>query len=299
MTQLDVARLRKTYPNGYTALEDVSLSVPEGQFVCIVGRSGAGKSTLLKCLNGTLPITAGHASVAGITLEDIDNTRKRQLQRAVGFVYQEFQLVGRLTALQNVLTGRLGHTSPWRASMMLFTAEDRRIAIESLERVGMLHKAIQRTDSLSGGEKQRVAIGRALAQAPSVLLADEPVANLDPELAEGVLEDLQRAARELGVTTLINIHNVVQARKFADRIVGIAQGRVVFDGTPAEFGPAALDRVYRFDRPADDGQPDDGTAPPSDPDLLDLEISLDTRPAPRRAAAAVGEQREVPAGVGQ
>jgi len=197
MTQLEVARLRKTYPNGYTALEDISFSIPEGQFVCIVGRVGAGKSTLLKCLNGSLPITAGHASVAGMTVEEIDGVKKRELQRAVGFVYQEFQLVGRLTALQNVLTGRLGHTSSWKASMMLFSAEDRRIALESLERVGMLHKAIQRTDSLSGGEKQRVAIARAFAQEPSVLLADEPVANLDTELAEGVLEDLQRAAREL------------------------------------------------------------------------------------------------------
>lgn len=248
MPELTITNLRKTYPNGYTALQDITFTVPEGQVLCIVGRSGAGKSTLLKCLNASLPISDGNASVAGIDLRTLDGERRRELQRAVGFVYQEFQLVGRLNALQNVLTGRLGHIPTWRSTLALFGATDRRIALDALDRVGMLHKAIQRTDSLSGGEKQRVAIGRALAQEPSVLLADEPVANLDPELAMGVLTDLQAAARELGVTTLINIHNVAQARQFADRIVGIAQGRVVFDGTPAEFDRDALDRVYRFDR---------------------------------------------------
>ena len=157
-------------------------------------------------------------------------------------------LVGRLTALQNVLTGRLGYVSLWRSMALFYTRHDRGLALDALERVGMLHKAVQRSDLLSGGEKQRVAIARALAQQPSVLLADEPVANLDPELASGVLEDLRRISKESGVATLLNVHNIVQARQYADRIIGIAQGRVVFDGAPGDFGEEALRNVYRFDR---------------------------------------------------
>ncbi len=248
MPEIEMRGLRKTFPNGHTALADVTFEVPQGQFVCIVGRSGAGKSTLMRCLNGSLPLTAGHAIVGDFTLEALSRNDRRALQRSVGFIYQEFYLVGRLSALRNVLTGRLGYVPTWRAVAGFFRREDRRLALEALERVSMLHKAQQRADSLSGGEKQRIAIARALAQRPRLLLADEPVANLDPELAEDVLRDLRGAAKDLGVTTLLNIHNVGQARKFADRIVGIAQGRVVFDGPPADFGRPAVDAVYRFDR---------------------------------------------------
>ncbi|MBK7127659.1 MAG: ATP-binding cassette domain-containing protein [Dehalococcoidia bacterium] len=163
-------------------------------------------------------------------------------------MYQEFNLVGRLSSLQNVLSGRLGFIPTWRAICMYFTRSEREIALEALARVNMLHKAPQRCDSLSGGEKQRVAIARALAQQPELLLADEPVANLDPELAEGVLKDLRAAAKDAGLTTLLNIHNIGQARRYADRIIGIAQGQVVFDGKPEEFDAQAENRVYRFDQ---------------------------------------------------
>lgn len=248
MAAIEVRNLRKTFPNGHTALADVSFSIPEGQFVCVVGRSGAGKSTLMRCLNGSLALTAGDALVGPHNVSDLSGAQKRDLQRSVGFIYQEFNLVGRLNALQNVLTGRLGHMPTWRALCMYFNRSDRSLALESLERVNMLHKALQRTDSLSGGEKQRVAIARAFAQQPLVLLADEPVANLDPELAEGVLKDLRKVAKETGVTTLVNIHNIGQARRFADRVVGIAEGSVVYDGPPEGFDAAAEDRVYRFDQ---------------------------------------------------
>lgn len=251
MTAVHVQRLAKTFPNGHAALRDVSFDIPEGQFVCIVGRSGAGKSTLMRCLNGSLPVTAGEAIVGPYNVSEVDKDGLRDLQRSVGFIYQEFNLVGRLTGLQNVLTGRLGHMSTLRALCLHFGRTDRRVALESLERVNMLHKARQRTDSLSGGEKQRIAIARAFAQQPLVLLADEPVANLDPELAEGVLRDLRSVAKDTGVTTLVNIHNIVQARRFADRIIGIAEGRVVYDGPPADFDLDAEDRVYRFDQPQD------------------------------------------------
>jgi len=178
--------------------------------------------------------------------------------------------------MRNVLAGQLGHMPWWRASLGLFSARERRLATAGLDEVGMLHKAAQRTDSLSGGEKQRVAIARALAQAPQVLLADEPVANLDPELADDVLGTLRTAAKDVGVTTLVNIHNVVQARRYAERIIGIARGVVVFDGKPDELDQSALQRIYRYDRadaPADEF-PD--LAASLDPAvLLDLDHALE------------------------
>jgi phosphonate transport system ATP-binding protein len=283
MTTLAVSGLKKTFPNGHTALRDVSFTVPQGQFVCIVGRSGAGKSTLMRCLNGSLPATAGDIRVGDQQVVGLRKQERRLLQRSVGFIYQEFHLVGRLSALQNVLTGRLGYMPSWRSAVMWFSRTDRDLALKSLERVNMLHKSIQRTDSLSGGEKQRVAIARALAQQPGVLLADEPVANLDPELAEGVLQDLSQAARELGVTTLVNIHNITQALKYADRIIGIARGEVVFDGAPSDFDVAAADRVYRYDR-----------------DEIDLSHTLDPHVlADLEGAVQAGERRSAPIGVSE
>lgn len=251
MANIEVSNLRKTFPNGHTALADVSFAIPEGQFVCVVGRSGAGKSTLMRCLNASLPVSAGEITVGGRTVASLASRERRLYQREVGFIYQEFNLVGRLSALQNVLTGRLGFVPLWRAVTMYLSRRDREIALTSLERVNMLHKSAQRCDSLSGGEKQRVAIARAFAQQPTLLLADEPVANLDPELADGVMKDLRNVAKETGVTTLVNIHNIVQARRYADRIIGIARGEVVFDGSPNEFDVDAENRVYRFDQDLD------------------------------------------------
>lgn len=250
MANVEVRSLRKVFPNGHIALDDVSFSLKQGEFVCVVGRSGAGKSTLMRCMNGSLPITAGTVTVDGVDVGSVSGRDLRRYQRRVGFIYQEFHLVGRLSALQNVLTGRLGYIPAWQAAAGYLGRPHRAAALGALERVSMLHKAPQRCDSLSGGEKQRIAIARALAQEPVLLLADEPVANLDPELAEGVLQDLHATTRELGVTTLVNIHNVAQARKFADRLVGIARGKVVFDGPPAEFRAENLHAVYRFDKDA-------------------------------------------------
>ena len=250
MAHVEVSSLRKVFPNGHVALDNVSFSLKQGEFVCIVGRSGAGKSTLMRCMNGSLSISAGSVTIDNIDVASARGRDLRRLQRHIGFIYQEFHLVGRLTALQNVLTGRLGYIPSWQSTLNYFGRSHREAALRAMERVSMLHKAPQRCDSLSGGEKQRIAIARAIAQEPILLLADEPVANLDPELAEGVLQDLHRTSRELGVTTLVNIHNVAQARKFADRLIGIARGCVVFDGPPAEFGPAMMHAVYRFDRGA-------------------------------------------------
>jgi len=173
----------------------------------------------------------------------------RILRRNVGFVWQEYNLVDRLPVMTNVLTGRLGYNEPWKSVIRFFDPNHRKIAMENLERVNLLHKAQHRADQCSGGEKQRISIARALTQEPKILLADEPVASLDPELSLQVMEDLARVAREVGVLTLINIHQVELAKQFCERIIGIAQGKVVFDGTPDQLDEDAMDRIYRFDKP--------------------------------------------------
>jgi phosphonate transport system ATP-binding protein len=242
---IDVRGLRKVFPNGHVALEDVSLSVNDGELVCVIGRSGAGKSTLLRCLNGAIEATAGTVSVDGVEVSRASAEERRRLRRRIGFIYQELNLVDRLSVLRNVLVGRLGHAHPLASCLGLFTRADRELALYNLDRVSLLDRAGQRADTLSGGEKQRVAIARALTQEPLVLLADEPVASLDRELSRGVMDDLHRVAKDEGVPTLVNIHDVNLARRYADRVVGIARGVIVFDGRPADLDDAILDRIYR------------------------------------------------------
>jgi phosphonate transport system ATP-binding protein len=248
---LEVHDLRVVYPNGFEALRSVSMGVGEGEIVALIGRSGAGKSTLLRCLNGMQRPTSGQIMLDDVDVTRLDELNLRRLRCQIGFVWQEYNLVGRLTAAQNVLTGRLGYHRGLSSLLFHFDRSHREIAIRSLERVRMLHRAEQRADRLSGGEKQRVAIARALAQQPRVILADEPVASLDVELAAEVMRDLARVARDEGVPTLISIHAVDLATAFADRIVGIAGGEVVFEGTPLDLDQRALDRVYRSAPPVD------------------------------------------------
>lgn len=246
---LEVRNLRLVYPNGYEALRSVSLDVKSGEIVGIVGRSGAGKSTLLRCINGLERPTSGSILLDGEDVTALSASHLRVLQQQIGFIWQEYNLVERLSVMDNVLCGRLAH-APGAASLFHhFSRDHRDVAVRSLERVNMLHRARQRADKLSGGEKQRVAIARALAQEPKLILADEPVASLDPELSVQVMQDLARVARAEGVPALVNLHAVDLAKEFCDRIVGIAQGLVVFDGPPSLLDPDALDRIYRFDRP--------------------------------------------------
>ena len=242
---ISVRDLRMQFPNGHVALSSVSFDVSAGEFVCIIGRSGAGKSTLLRCIDGLLSATHGVAAVDGIDVQCASARERRRMQTRIGFIFQEFNLVERLSVFSNVLAGRLGHLSTLPSALHWFSSEDREIALQSLERVNMAHKARQRADSLSGGEKQRVAIARALAQEPVAILADEPVASLDPELAWGVMSDLRKTATESGIPTLVNIHDVNLARAFADRIIGIADGRVVFDGRESELTEDVLIEVYK------------------------------------------------------
>lgn len=246
---LTISNLRVVYANGNEALKSVSLTAQRGEIVAIIGRSGAGKSTLLRCINGLQKPTSGQITLDSDTITSMNEGEIRRARRHIGFIWQEYNLVERLPALTNVLTGRLAYSPSFASYFGYFSRTERAVALDALEQVNMLHRAKFRADRLSGGEKQRVAIARAIAQQPKIILADEPVASLDPELSVQVMGDLARVARETGVLTLINIHQVELAKEFCDRLVGIAQGRVVFDGPPALLTDDALNAIYRFDKP--------------------------------------------------
>ncbi len=245
---LEITDLRVVYGNGNEALKSISISAKPGEIIAIIGRSGAGKSTLLRCINGLQQPTSGTVVLDGENITTMNQNQLREVRRYVGFIWQEYNLVERLPAITNVLTGRLGYNRGLGSVAFYFDRGHREIALRSLERVNLLHRANFRADRLSGGEKQRVAIARAIAQQPKIILADEPVASLDPELSVQVMTDLARVAREDGVLTLINIHQVELAKEFADRLIGIAQGVVVFDGTPDTLTTTVLDDIYRFDK---------------------------------------------------
>ncbi len=250
---LSVRGLSKSYDKDIHALRGIDIDVKEGEFLVILGPSGAGKSTLMRCLNRLVEPTEGQ-----IFYNDQEITGRRRnlraLRRQFGMVFQQFNLVKRLSVLTNVLTGRLAYRSTWRSLFYNFSKEDKRIAIECLARVNMDHKAFQRADTLSGGEQQRVAIARALAQQPSIILADEPVASLDPKIARQVLTYLKQVSRELGITVLCNLHQVEYTREFAERIIGMSRGKVVFEGTVAELNDEVLHRIYYRDPDEQDEQ---------------------------------------------
>jgi phosphonate transport system ATP-binding protein len=239
------------YPNGTRGLGGVSLTIPAGQFVVVVGLSGAGKSTLIRTINGLVPVTAGKLSVGGTEVPS-RGRRLRRLRAEIGMIFQGFNLVTRRSVMGNVLTGRL-HAQSWlRSALGLHTKADKEIAFEALERVGIVEKAWVRASELSGGQQQRVAIARALAQQPAVVLADEPVASLDPPTANLVMRDLQRINRDLGITTVVNLHFLDLARRYADRIVGMRAGQVVFDGPAAEADDAVFEKIYGRSLTAED-----------------------------------------------
>ncbi|WP_431100031.1 phosphonate ABC transporter ATP-binding protein [Roseateles noduli] len=226
-------------------LRGVDLDAKAGEFLVVLGPSGAGKSTLLRCMNRLAQPDAGAMTIAG--LDAMSGSRAadlRELRRRVAMVFQHHHVVPRLSVVKNVLTGRLGAVSTWSSVLQLFRAADVTLALECLDRVGLAHKARERTDSLSGGQMQRVGIARALAQRPQVILADEPVASLDPHTARQALGYLKQACRELGITVVCNLHQVDYAKEFGDRIVGLSQGRVLFDRLPGELSDAELHELY-------------------------------------------------------
>jgi phosphonate transport system ATP-binding protein len=237
--RLELAGVSRTFGER-RVLDDVTLSVHAREFVAVLGMSGAGKTTLLRCVAGLLAPDAGVVRVAG---RDIAGMRGQE-RRRVAVVFQQFNLVGRISAFANVLAGRLGHVPAWRGMLQRFERADRMLALECLDRVGLLDYAGRRADTLSGGQQQRVAIARALAQQPDLIVADEPVASLDPSSGAGVLDLLRGICRDDGVSVLCSLHQVVFARRYADRIVGLVDGRVDVDRPAALFDDVAAGILY-------------------------------------------------------
>ncbi len=240
------------YRGGVKALNNVSLQINRGEFVVVVGLSGAGKSTLIRTVNGLVPLTGGSVEVLGRSVTGSSKRQLRQLRAEIGMIFQSFNLVKRTSVMNNVLMGRMHATPTARSVLGLYSAADHEIAFDALERVEILEKAYVRASNLSGGQQQRVSIARALAQQPKIMLADEPVASLDPPTANVVMRDLQRINRELGITTIVNLHFLDLARRYADRIIGMRQGSVVFDGTGDQADERVFEEIYGRSLTADD-----------------------------------------------
>ena len=227
-----------------TAVEHVSLSVPNGQMVGIIGRSGAGKSTMLRLINRLIDPTAGRIVFEGRDISLLKGQALRDWRTDCAMIFQQFNLVQRLDVLTNVLMGRLNHRPTLSSLFKMFSAEERALAIRTLERFDLAGAALQRADTLSGGQQQRVAIARALMQQPRIILADEPIASLDPRNSRVVMDALRMVNRQDGLTVLCNLHHLDTAREYCDRIVAMQAGRVVFDGPPAELTPHRVQEIY-------------------------------------------------------
>ncbi len=241
-----------TYPGGVTALTGLDLEIPDGEFVVIVGLSGAGKSTLIRTVNGLVPLTGGKVRVGDRDVTALSKRQLRSLRADIGMIFQQFNLVTRTTVLNNVLMGRLHRVPTWRSLVGWYGSHETEIAMRALERVEIVDKAYVRASNLSGGQQQRVGIARALAQEPTVMLADEPVASLDPPTSRAVMRDLQRINRELGITTLVNLHFLDLAREYADRIIGLRAGELVFDGPGSEADEKVFEQIYGRSLTAED-----------------------------------------------
>jgi phosphonate transport system ATP-binding protein len=229
------------YPGGVHALKNLTLEIPDGQMMVIVGLSGAGKSTMIRAINGLVRLTEGDISIDGVSVTNASGRELREIRSRIGMIFQTFNLVKRTTVLNNVLMGRFHATSSARSLIGWYKPADVEIAMQALERVDIVEKAYVRASNLSGGQQQRVGIARALAQEPKILLADEPVASLDPPTSHVVMRDLQRINRELGITTIVNLHFLDLAKRYGERIIGLRAGELVYDGT----GEQADENVFR------------------------------------------------------
>ena len=241
---LSIKRLSKAYVTGKPVLSDIDLDIAARGITAIIGPSGTGKSTLIRCINRLVEPTSGSIEFEGHDLTRLTRHALRQARRRIGMVFQEFNLVERLTVMENLLSGRLGYVSAWKAWRRRFPASDVARAFELLDIVGLSGFANQRADSLSGGQRQRVGIARAVMQEPSVLLADEPTSSLDPKTSAEIMQLLTDIARARAIPVIVNMHDVELARRFADRIVGVSGGRIVFDGPPAKLSDETLKTIY-------------------------------------------------------
>ncbi len=240
---IEVKNLTKIYPNGTRGLDDVNVDIQNGEFVCVIGLSGAGKSTFLRCLNRLNDATSGQILIDGEDIAFAQGAKLRTIRRRIGFVFQQFNLSTRLTALENVLAGRLGYHNRFVGALGLFPQADIELAQSALNRVGLGDKFSIRVDQLSGGQQQRVAIARAVAQQPTLILADEPMASLDPKLSN-VIMGLLKGFNKDGISVVVNIHVLELAVAYADRILGFNKGQLVFDGPPSALTENEIERIY-------------------------------------------------------
>lgn len=234
----------KTYPNGTRALNNASLEIAQGEFVAVIGLSGAGKSTLIKMINRMTDVTDGKLVVNGTDVMTLKGRSLRRFRRGVGMVFQSFNLISRTSVINNVLAARVADMGPIRSLLGIYSKRDKILALESLEKVGILEKAYGRADQLSGGQQQRVALARTLAQNPKIILADEPVASLDPITANQIMKDFRRINESENITVIVNMHHVDLALKYAKRVVGINKGEIVFDGPASEVSEELLKKIY-------------------------------------------------------
>ncbi len=234
----------KVYPNGYTGLKNVSLEIEQGEFVAIIGLSGAGKSTLIRTINRVHPITEGKLTVDGVDVSALKGKPLRRFRRGIGMIFQSFNLITRTTVIKNVLTSNVPDLPLWRVLLGLYPEAHKVSALEALDKVGILDRAYTRVDQLSGGQQQRVALARTLAQNPHIILADEPVAALDPITARQVMDDFKRINQDMNISILINIHHVDLALAYADRVIGVRAGEIVYDGPTQSVTEEVLKQIY-------------------------------------------------------
>lgn len=241
---LELKGLEKRYVTGDLALKGVNLTVPKGQVMALIGPSGAGKSTLIRCINRLVQPSGGQVFLNGLELTGLSGTELRRARRRMGMIFQEYALVERLSVMENVLSGRLGYVGFWSSWFRRFPQSDIERAFALLDRVGLSQHADKRADALSGGQRQRVGIARALIQEPELLLVDEPTASLDPKTSRQIMRLVLELCGERGLAAIINIHDVALAQAFAQRIVGLRAGEIVFDGAPGDLTPEVLTRIY-------------------------------------------------------
>jgi len=243
----------KTYPNGTEALKNVNLEINQGEFIAIIGLSGAGKSTLIRLINKMHDVTEGTLIVNGTVVdESLKGKDLRKFRRGIGMVFQSFNLIGRTSVLKNVLAARVADISFFKSMLGWYSKHDKIIALNALEKLGILEKAYGRADQLSGGQMQRVALARTIAQEPNIILADEPVASLDPITATQVMKDFEKINKELNITVLANMHHVDMALKYARRVIGIKDGEIIYDGPADVVDNALLKKVYGRELTDDD-----------------------------------------------
>lgn len=245
---LEIKNLTKVFqPSNLKALDNINLTVKDGEFIALIGLSGSGKSTLLRCINRLIDPTSGQIVLDGVDITAASPEELRQIRRGIGMIFQQFNLVKRASVMTNVLSGRLGYLPPSWSLLNRFPREDLERAMANLTRVGIPEKAYIRADQLSGGQQQRVAIARALMQEPKLMLADEPVASLDPATSHSVLRYLEELNKDEGITVLCSLHFLSLARRYATRVIALKAGRIMFDGLPSEITPERFKQIYGED----------------------------------------------------